>query len=526
MGEQTENVELKEASDNNKRKLEASIELAKQKVQQIASRIINDAAATANDPKRPRIVSDPSFSDSTPTPSFPVPIAAPASQHYGLQGTSKRISIPSGKVGVVIGKGGETIKYIQLQSGGRIQITKDQDADPHSLTRDVELMGTSEQICRAEQLINDVIMETDAGGSASSAVHGLNAKQFGEEQFSMKVPNDRVGLLIGKGGETIKHMQSTSGARIQVAVLSTASSNAMTANICYISHEKSDVDMIIPLHLPPGDPPAERMVYINGSAEQIEAAKELVNEVVSGKRIITPSGPNTYPQQVYPPASNWAQPGQPPMQQQPQYGYTQSAPYYGNYSSQQQPWDQSATPQPPQEATGYGYYGQQPQMGYSYSQMPVGSNTYDQAYSHHQLSYGQNISSHAAAAAYGQTTLPSQPDGAISTQSTQPAPSYPPPSYSQSMTNPQTYWTSSSFPGQPSAQTAYDQTGCSQTAYGGQQSSQVPPPSSQPVYGQGGYPLHPTSAAANYSQGTHPYYVQPYVEAETQSQPPSNGLSQ
>lgn len=60
---------------------------------------------------------------------------------------------------MVIGKGGETIKYIQLQSGAKIQITKDQDADPHSLTRDVELMGTSEQMSHAEQLINDVIAE-------------------------------------------------------------------------------------------------------------------------------------------------------------------------------------------------------------------------------------------------------------------------------------------------------------------------------------------------------------------------------
>lgn len=39
---------------------------------------------------------------------------------------------------------------------------------------------------------------------------------------------------------------------------------------------------IVPLHLPPGDTSAERSVYINGGTEQIEAAKELVNEVISG----------------------------------------------------------------------------------------------------------------------------------------------------------------------------------------------------------------------------------------------------
>lgn len=39
---------------------------------------------------------------------------------------------------------------------------------------------------------------------------------------------------------------------------------------------------IIPLHLPPGDTSTERSVYINGLKEQIESAKELINEVISG----------------------------------------------------------------------------------------------------------------------------------------------------------------------------------------------------------------------------------------------------
>lgn len=63
------------------------------------------------------------------------------------------------QVGVIIGKAGETIKYLQLQSGARIQVTRDMDADPTSLTRMVELTGTPEQISKAEQLVNDVLAE-------------------------------------------------------------------------------------------------------------------------------------------------------------------------------------------------------------------------------------------------------------------------------------------------------------------------------------------------------------------------------
>lgn len=38
---------------------------------------------------------------------------------------------------------------------------------------------------------------------------------------------------------------------------------------------------VIPLHLPPGDPSTERTLQIEGTAEQIEAAKLMVDEVIS-----------------------------------------------------------------------------------------------------------------------------------------------------------------------------------------------------------------------------------------------------
>lgn len=38
---------------------------------------------------------------------------------------------------------------------------------------------------------------------------------------------------------------------------------------------------VIPLHLPPGDTSTERTVQIDGTNEQIENAKQLVNEVIS-----------------------------------------------------------------------------------------------------------------------------------------------------------------------------------------------------------------------------------------------------
>lgn len=36
--------------------------------------------------------------------------------------------------------------------------------------------------------------------------------------MEIKVPNDKVGVIIGRGGETIKSMQTKSRARIQVII--------------------------------------------------------------------------------------------------------------------------------------------------------------------------------------------------------------------------------------------------------------------------------------------------------------------
>ncbi|PON86161.1 Polyribonucleotide nucleotidyltransferase [Trema orientale] len=244
------------------------IQLAKQRAQEIAARLFNNAsggaaaAAVPLDAKRARVEngggggfdsSDKGFSSAPSDLKPQIPMSAPSSipVSYGFQGSSKKIDIPNGRVGVIIGKGGETIKYLQLQSGAKIQVTRDMDADLNSATRMVELMGTPEQIAKAEQLITDVLAGAESGGQG--VVTRRVGGQAGSDQFVMKIPNNKVGLVIGKGGETIKNMQARTGARIQV----------------------------IPLHLPPGDTSTERTLQIDGTSEQIESAKLLVNEVIS-----------------------------------------------------------------------------------------------------------------------------------------------------------------------------------------------------------------------------------------------------
>ncbi|CAN4081344.1 unnamed protein product [Withania somnifera] len=278
------------------------------------------------------------------------------------QTITRKMEVPNNKVGVLIGKSGDTIRYLQYNSGAKIQIMRDADTDPRAASRPVELIGTLENINKAEKLIKDVIAEADAGGSPALVARGFGTVQaVVGEQIEIQVPNEKVGLIIGKGGETIKSLQTRSGARIQLVPL------------------PSD-----------GKESQERTVRVTGDKKQIEMARDMIKEVMSqpvrpstlssgyGQQPFRPRGggapPQWGPRGGHPgqfPGSDYHQRGQ-YSSRNPQY----PPPAYGNYPPQQAPrggfgpgWEQrplASLQGPPSQANSN--YGQPhgPDYGQSY----------------------------------------------------------------------------------------------------------------------------------------------------------------
>ncbi|OVA14551.1 K Homology domain [Macleaya cordata] len=279
------------------------------------------------------------------------------------QTMTRKMEVPNNKVGVLIGKSGDTIRLLQYNSGAKIQITRDAEADRSSSTRPVELIGSLENINKAEKLIKDVIAEADAGGSPSLVARGFGTVQASgaAEQIQIQVPNEKVGLIIGKGGDTIKNLQTRSGARIQ----------------------------LIPQHLPEGDLSKERTVRVTGDKKQIEIAREMIKEVMNQQPVrasplsggfnqqgFRPRGPTTGPPQ-------WGGPRAPTTAQGTSYDYQRGGmhpsqnphymppPSYGGYPPQQSAprggnfnagWDHQrpsgpVQPHHSQGGSGYDYYG-------------------------------------------------------------------------------------------------------------------------------------------------------------------------
>ncbi|KAF9124739.1 hypothetical protein BGX30_000811 [Mortierella sp. GBA39] len=221
---------------------------------------------------------------------------------YGRGGSSATIQIPSTKVGLVIGRRGETIRDLQDRSGARIAVTPTPE-DHNSPSRTVTITGDDSAIERAKTFIDEIVNDMAPRGA-----YGGGGFQ-NTPPVTMTVPQESIGLVIGRGGETVKQLQIQSRAKIQV----------------------QQVDPSVPA-------PAERTINLFGPPEAVEYAKQLIMEKVNGARDNDRYGSRD------------------------QGGYGGSSGGYGGYSQQQ-------SYQQPAQSTGA--YGQQYGSGYGAAAAPA-----------------------------------------------------------------------------------------------------------------------------------------------------------
>jgi far upstream element-binding protein len=111
------------------------------------------------------------------------------------------VIVPRSSVGVIIGKSGDTIKRLAAETGAKIQFKPD---DPSLQERCAIIQGTPEQISRATQLISELVTRSGSGSQQ-------------QETFYMHVPANKTGLVIGKGGDTIKQISGETGAHVELS---------------------------------------------------------------------------------------------------------------------------------------------------------------------------------------------------------------------------------------------------------------------------------------------------------------------
>ena len=154
--------------------------------------------------------------------------------------------VPGHKVGLIIGKGGETIKSLQEQSGAKIVII--QDTPEAAMEKPLRITGTPEGVEQAKQLVTEILSSGDdrdgmgfrgrgrgrggmmrGGGFGAPRGRGgprggMNGGSWGgpggdygnQHTEYVQVPANKCGLVIGKGGETIKNINQSTGAHCEI----------------------------------------------------------------------------------------------------------------------------------------------------------------------------------------------------------------------------------------------------------------------------------------------------------------------
>jgi far upstream element-binding protein len=194
--------------------------------------------------------------------------------HYGpapdaTEVVEEKIGVPNGVVGFIIGKGGESITSMQRKSGCRVQIQKEHEMESGTTQRIITLIGATQEsvsMCRGiiEEMVKERLRLNDEQGGGRFSGPGNNAAgqaaqlqtalSEGHQHVQVRAPNNDVGLIIGKGGMTIRSIQERSGANVQIP-------------------QAAD-----------GDNPMVRTINItHPSKEGAEFAKTLIEEVLNSK---------------------------------------------------------------------------------------------------------------------------------------------------------------------------------------------------------------------------------------------------
>uniref|UniRef100_A0A4W5LYX2 K Homology domain-containing protein n=2 Tax=Salmoninae TaxID=504568 RepID=A0A4W5LYX2_9TELE len=184
-----------------------------------------------------------------------------------LGGSTLDVAVPRFAVGIIIGRSGEMIKKIQADSGVRIQFKPDDGISPERIA---QVMGQPDRCQHAVHLINELIQtaqERDGfGGSGGPRGRGRGRGDWGMgspgglQEVTYTIPADKCGLVIGKGGDTIKSINQQSGAHVELQ-----------------------------RNPPHNTDPNVRIFSIRGTPQQMELARQLIDDKIGGSGIVSNS---------------------------------------------------------------------------------------------------------------------------------------------------------------------------------------------------------------------------------------------
>jgi far upstream element-binding protein len=131
---------------------------------------------------------------------------------YGPGMHTMELPVSPQYIGLVIGKGGESIKRIAQETGAKLQV--DTTKSDHSGNKICQISSMNmASVNMAADMVKQ-ILENAANGRPSG---GGGGNQYGQQdEVRIQVPPNKTGLVIGKGGETVKGLKQQAGCNIEL----------------------------------------------------------------------------------------------------------------------------------------------------------------------------------------------------------------------------------------------------------------------------------------------------------------------
>ena len=129
------------------------------------------------------------------------------------------LRVPNACIGYVIGKGGEMLYRLQASTGTSMFVAKESEMKPGETLRTIIVKGSQEAVEECKRRVDEIVTSKLNPDPANAYVPpSKGAPRDLDTAFVMKiaVPNEKVGIVIGRQGTTVKGIQERTGCQILI----------------------------------------------------------------------------------------------------------------------------------------------------------------------------------------------------------------------------------------------------------------------------------------------------------------------
>ena len=129
------------------------------------------------------------------------------------------LRVPNACIGYIIGKGGEMLHRLQATTGTHMLVAKESEMKPGETLRTIIVKGSQEAVEECKRRVDEIVtskLNPDPANAYVPPSKGIPRDLDTAFVMKIAVPNEKVGIVIGRQGTTVKGIQERTGCQILI----------------------------------------------------------------------------------------------------------------------------------------------------------------------------------------------------------------------------------------------------------------------------------------------------------------------